>query len=505
MPVVTGKLTRPDLVEQGQISCSIELVDSSGGSQRGFVATTNETVYGPGTVALTAGVYTVTLPGNANISPANTKYKRTWFLPNNVTEVDYYTVPTGGGPYQEAALIPTTPLATVTPSTQEITPNLRSNPAPVWTESVFSTDAGGLDSVGLTFEHGQAVMRGTSGSASRSNRRSVFLVAGTPGGYSRIRSRWAGQAYAPASNKLPQRGHVHGLGIQADGKRRGVIVWHDITFNQGQIFNLGIWEANADGTGFVSNAFSPPDAAAVSAAARTTNVVTLTVPTGHGFVANDLVSVDLADNSYDGTFQITSVTATTIVYGQTAANAGTTTGTVVLTRHNLTKSGLIRTIAATDAVRASGVVTATVPANHSLQAGDWVDVDAVDNTYDGQFVLSDTTTSATQVKWNQAVADDASAGATTIVKLFPYWVESEWRPGQVRARVWPDVGVTGAGGVMTAGPPPWESPWAMSVTLTGTQPDPLLGQGCALVAAHLSANTVTEVRYDSIVCQGISA
>lgn len=104
MPVVNGKIARPDLVEQGQASCTIELVGPDGLSVRGFKSSTNETIYGPKTVPLVAGAYSETLPDNAAITPANTMYKRTFYLPGNVTEVDYYVVPTGGGPYQEAAL-----------------------------------------------------------------------------------------------------------------------------------------------------------------------------------------------------------------------------------------------------------------------------------------------------------------------------------------------------------------------------------------------------------------
>lgn len=66
----------------------------------------------------------------------------------------------------------------------------------------------------------------------------------------------------------------------------------------------------------------------VTAAARTSNVVTLTMASTTGYVIGDSVTVDLVDASYDGTFVLTNVTGTTLVYPQTAANAGTSTGTV---------------------------------------------------------------------------------------------------------------------------------------------------------------------------------
>jgi len=296
---------------------------------------------------------------------------------------------------------------------------------------------------------------------------------------------------------------MHGVGIQADGMRRGAIVWHDIVFSSPQVFNLAVWQTSADGSsGFAVRNGALVDSVAVSAGVRASNVVTLTVPSGHGFGAGDVIQVDVADNTYDGVFTITSVTATTVVYGQTAADdASSGTGTVTLARNSLTKSGLVRSVAVSDAVRSSGVVTATVAAGHSFQIGDPIIVDLTDATYDGQAVV--TATTATTVAWRQAAADDASSGSGTISRVFPYWVESEWTAGLIRMRAWPDVssagGVTGA---MPAGPPPWESPWATAVDLTGLgddQPDPAYGKGCGIVAAHLaSGSTVTEVRYDNV-------
>ena len=370
-----------------------------------------------------------------------------------------------------------------------------------WPEVVFSVHASS-QSTSLDFEHGQAVARGSgAGPGTRSDRRSVFMVPGSPGGYSRIRSRWSGAG--TTGPLMPQRGHMHGVGLQADGMRRGVIAWHDIVFSSPQVFNLAVWQTSADGSsGFAVRNGVLQDSVAVSAGVRASNVVTLTVPSGHGFAAGDVVQVDLADNVYDGVFTVTSVTATTVVYGQTAADDPSSgTGTVTLARNSLTKSGLIRSVAVSDAVRASGVVTATVAAGHSFQIGDPISVDLADATFDGQFVV--TATTATTVVWRQAVADDPSAGVGTISRVFPYWVESEWIPGVIRMRAWPDVGAAGSvTGAMPAGPPPWESPWATAVDLTSLgvdQPDPALGEGCGIVAAHLaSGSTVTEVRYDNI-------
>jgi len=65
---------------------------------------------------------------------------------------------------------------------------------------------------------------------------------------------------------------------------------------------------------------------AVTAASRTSNVVTLTV--NNSLAAGRWVHVDLVDATYDGLFRLSSANATTVTYTQVAANAGTTTGTI---------------------------------------------------------------------------------------------------------------------------------------------------------------------------------
>lgn len=383
-----------------------------------------------------------------------------------------------------------------------IAPDLHAQTPADWDEIIFSTDPSAIAATALTFEHGQAVMRGSgAGTGVRSGRRSVFVIPGSTRGYSRIRSRFCGRP--PATALVPQHGHMHGVGVQADGKLRGVIVWHDIVFSAPYVFNLGLWEADPGGANFVAGALL--GTTAVSAGARSSNVVTLTVPTGHGFKTGDLIKVDMSDDTYDGIFPVASTpTATTITYAQTAANdASAGTGTIILARNDLFKSQLIRTMTISDAARASGVVTATVTAGHGFAVGDWVKVDLTDNTYDGQFVIHEVT-DATHVKWRQVASDDASSGAGTATKDLPYWLESEWLPnGIIRARVWPDVAPPGA----PAGPPPWNSPWGMTYQLLDPSViDPDAGEGCALLAGHLAAgSTITEVRYDAVETSRISA
>jgi hypothetical protein len=374
----------------------------------------------------------------------------------------------------------------------------RQDPA-TWEERVFSTDTVGLPAIAVTIEHGRFVGRGSGGTSGRSNRRSVYQIPDSPGGYSRIRSRWMGSPDNPATTgTIPQRGHAHGL-QQIGGRWVAVMAWHDVAFNQPQIFNLGIWESETapDQVGFLFPPGTLTDQSVVSAAARTTNVVTLTVPTGHGFVKGDIVVTDLADNSYDGTFVLTSVTATTVVYSQVAANAGTSTGFVRLARADLAKTELLKSTAYTASARANGIVTATVAAGSPWRIEDQIAVDGTtDNTFDGVFRITELP-STTQIRWRQpGVADQATGGAGTISSPFPYYVESEWWPGFIRVRAWPGHDRTQA--------PSWESPWAASATITGLsapEPDPTAAGGCGLAMAHLSgsgATNPTEIIYDSV-------
>lgn len=68
---------------------------------------------------------------------------------------------------------------------------------------------------------------------------------------------------------------------------------------------------------------------AASQAVRTTNSVTISGLTGHTFITTDLIQVaGMTDSTFNGTFTITSTTATSITYSQTAANSTSGGGTV---------------------------------------------------------------------------------------------------------------------------------------------------------------------------------
>jgi hypothetical protein len=120
MPVVRGTVTLPDLTKQGRASAVYELVDQTGLPVRGWVSATDQTIVGPIPVVTdNNGLYTITLPDNVAINPANTRWRRRVFLGPDVYVDDYLVVPTGGGPYQEEDIAQgITPLPTPTPSNE---------------------------------------------------------------------------------------------------------------------------------------------------------------------------------------------------------------------------------------------------------------------------------------------------------------------------------------------------------------------------------------------------
>lgn len=69
---------------------------------------------------------------------------------------------------------------------------------------------------------------------------------------------------------------------------------------------------------------APEGSWAVSNKALTSNVATLTIPTGHGILVGNTVIVTDVDATFNGTWVVTAVTATTISYACTAANVTST-------------------------------------------------------------------------------------------------------------------------------------------------------------------------------------
>lgn len=374
-----------------------------------------------------------------------------------------------------------------------------------WTEHVFST-AATLTATPLNYRHGLIeVGPGVGSSTTFTDRRSVWTPPQEEAVNSHVRSIWWGDIATGSTDVRPQHGHAHRLVEDSDGVR-AVVVWHDILFGQPQILNLAQWSAAADGTGFAVTNGTLVDYAAVTAGSRTSNVVTVTVPAGHPFRVGDVITANLTDNTYDGTFTVTATTATTITWAQTAANdASAGTGTVVLFGiNNGTLANLLRSVSSTDAVRAGGAVTATVPAGHPFVPGDVINATYADTTYTGRWFV--TATTATTVTWLQTAADDPSAGAGTVVKAMPYIVDS-WLVGDVlTVAAQPYSGPTALVPI-PAPPAPTDPTWSVSLRLssagTGLAALPDEPGRCGVLGAHLS--TLSRCRYSGLTIDSLDS
>ncbi|HTE57267.1 MAG TPA: hypothetical protein VK694_00840 [Verrucomicrobiae bacterium] len=172
-----------------------------------------------------------------------------------------------------------------------------------------------------------------------SNVRHWYVDSTFPATDSEVTTLQWGEAglYANGSGTY-QQGNVHRVQNSA-GSTKGFIAWQDVTFGQPHIINVGLWQA--DGTTLILHNTNSNFVATgllkyvqVTNAVRASNVVTLTVLPGHGIVAGDGLGVDLTNNTFDGPgFAVTSVTATTIVYNQTALDASGATGTCYSVNH----------------------------------------------------------------------------------------------------------------------------------------------------------------------------
>lgn len=172
----------------------------------------------------------------------------------------------------------------------------------------------------------------------------------------------------------------------------------------------------------------------------------------------------------------------------------TPTGDVPGIRAGNFVSTIQKTVTFTDASRTSNVVTAVgAPAGHGLAAGDRISADFVDATYDGPRTIATTPASpGTTVTWPQTAANDASAGAGSIVRTYPHMAALRRNGPIVSGKVWP---------VTMAEEPDWSDPsYAMTVDLRtlGTGADILAvptPEGSGL-AGFLQGHTTQESRVE---------
>lgn len=107
MPAVTpGTMIGPDGTILAGVDASFRLVDAAGNPVPvAWLTATDKTIVGAKEITTDAnGTYSITLPGNADITPAGTRWRRRIYLDGERAINTLLDVPTTGGPYQEEDL-----------------------------------------------------------------------------------------------------------------------------------------------------------------------------------------------------------------------------------------------------------------------------------------------------------------------------------------------------------------------------------------------------------------
>lgn len=151
MPAVTGQIRAPDGSRAVTRTVKFSLVDASGlPVQQAFDA--DDTLVGSVSQALDVdGNYSVTLPGNADISPSGTRWLRTLIPPSYatagaVTVRSSLIVPTAGGPYFEEGLLalPLEPFPEAEPSNEVASVERTTNYGPITAGVLNATPIPGM-------------------------------------------------------------------------------------------------------------------------------------------------------------------------------------------------------------------------------------------------------------------------------------------------------------------------------------------------------------------------
>jgi len=144
---------------------------------------------------------------------------------------------------------------------------------------------------------------------------------------------------------------------------------------------------------------------------------------------------------------------------------------------NFEATGLLKKHPVTNAVRASNVVTLTVPLGHNVKVAESIQVDLSDNGFDGGFSVTSVT--PTTIVYSQTGANASGATGTVFSRsqVYPYWLKSRLVDNTLHAKVW------------RYGEP--ESDWgdttrAGSFTYSSGTPAGTTGPGyCGIYAGHI--------------------
>ena len=192
---------------------------------------------------------------------------------------------------------------------------------------------------------------------------------------------------------------------------------------QGPVTLSGIGGASGNGKVTVSSNIS----AIPSGTVRSSNIVTVTTTSPHGFVTGQTVTIQGVDNTaFDGTFVITATPlSTTFQYFQIGIDASSGNGLASVS-YSIYSSPI-------GATRSGGVSTITTTTNHNLTIGQLVTITGVDDSsFDGIFFITGTTSN--EFTYNQDISNDItffSPEKQTIQKLSRYASVYEVNPYEI--------------------------------------------------------------------------
>lgn len=350
---------------------------------------------------------------------------------------------------------------------------------------------------------------GTGGAGTTSERRDWYLIPGTEGWIDTEMTALIWGGMNQLGNGMAQHGLIHRAYIDGDGQK-GAIVWHDTIFGIGSIQNLGVWYAQPGGVaprnqiGVDTNLSQR----AFTGGSRTGGLVTLTgLPTGHNLEVGTMIFVSAADTDYNGQFPIETVGANQITYRQATGDDPSSGAGVVSAYHagfNFpTTNALWRTVSVSAGTRTTNVVTFTgLPTDHPFNIGDRVQVDATDNVYDGYFKIHAVTD--TTISYVHVGADDATVGAATLTKIFPYWLKTRYQDQVLEAVWWPYSGYEEISPVLGPSGPAYGDPMYSIAVNTATipqSPDPGVGGQLGILVGHVGASSRYRVQYGPIYCR----
>ena len=136
------------------------------------------------------------------------------------------------------------------------------------------------------------------------------------------------------------------------------------------------------------------------------NIGTITVPSGHGYINGNVILISGVGSGFDGEQTITSVTATTISFkSQDDIVSSAVTGTV---------SVATSTIASTNKVISSNVATLTVPSGHGVAIGNVIVVSGLGGNFDGTKTVTSVGSTSVSYKAQADVATTSVSGTATI-------------------------------------------------------------------------------------------